>query len=58
MSIYLPTCAGKTEKINFQKRELVTACHNEARDLNYDVCTFNGHHQIILEPVLQEPSDD
>ena len=44
--------------LNCKKGGLVTARHNEARDLNCDLCTLAGLHQIISKPVLQEPSDD
>ena len=47
-----------THALNCKKGGLVTARHNEARDLNCDLCTLAGLHQIISEPVLQEPSDD
>ena len=44
--------------LNCKKGGLVTARHNEARDLNCDLCTLAGLQQILSEPVLQEPSDD
>ena len=47
-----------THALNCKKRGLVTVRHNEARDLNCDLNTLAGLHQIISEPVLQEPSDD
>ena len=47
-----------THALNCKKGGLVIACHNEARDLNWDLCTLAGRHQIISELVLQEPSDD
>ena len=47
-----------THGLNCKKGGLVTARHNEARDLNCDLCHLAGLHQIISEPVLQEPSDN
>jgi len=47
-----------THALNCKKGGLVTARHNEARDLNCDLCHLAGLHQIISEPVPQEASDN
>jgi len=53
------TCDGCGEELNLchalncKKGGLVTARHNEIRDLNCDFCTIAGLKQIISEPILQ-----
>jgi len=44
--------------VNCKKGGLVTARHNEARDLNCDLCALAGLSQIVSEPILQEPTDE
>ena len=44
--------------LNCKKGGLVTARHNEARDLNCDLCALAGLSQIVSEPILQEPTDE
>ena len=57
------TCDGCGEEFNLchalncKKGGLVTARHNEIRDLNCDFCTIAGLKQIISEPILQESDE-
>ena len=57
------TCDGCEEEFNLchalncKKGGLVTARHNETRDLNCDFCTIAGLKQIIPEPILQESDE-
>ena len=44
--------------LNCKKGGLVTACHNEFRDLNCDLCSMAGLSQIISEPILQESNEN
>ena len=44
--------------LNCKKGGLVTARHNEARDLNCDLCSLAGLPQILSEPILQESKGD
>ena len=43
--------------LNCKKGGLVSARHNEMRDLNCDLCSLAGMTQIISEPVIQEGND-
>ena len=40
--------------LNCKKGGLVSARHNEMRDLNCDLCGLAGLNQILSEPVIQE----
>ena len=57
------TCDGCGETFNLchalncKKGGLVSARHNEMRDLNCDLCNLAGLTQIICEPVIQESTD-
>ena len=57
------TCDGCGEDFNFchalncKKGGLVSARHNEMRDLNCDLCSLAGLKQVISEPVIQEGND-
>ena len=44
--------------LNCKKGGLVTARHNEARDLNCDLCALAGLAQVTSEPILQESMGD
>jgi hypothetical protein len=44
--------------LNCKKGGLVTARHNEARDLNCDLCSLAGLPQIVSEPIISESKDD
>ena len=44
--------------LNCKKGGLVTARHNEARDLNCDLCALAGLAQVTSEPILQESTGD
>ena len=46
------------QALNCKKGGLVTARHNEARDLYCDLCSLAGLPQIISEPILHELKDD
>ena len=43
--------------LNCKKGGLVSARHNEMRDLNCDLCSLAGMTQIISEPLIQEGND-
>ena len=57
------TCDGCGEDFNLchalncKKGGLVSARHNEMRDLNCDLCSLAGLKQVISEPVIQEGND-
>ena len=57
-------CDGCSENLdlchalNCKKGGLVTARHNELRDLNCDLCSMAGLSHIISEPIVQESNEN